>query len=69
MDTNRHTDTHTEPGSENEPHTYGSLNHFYGTYLPGFYWPIILLCLVLSLKLVHLKVPPMCVASLSQDGF
>ena len=26
----------------------GSLNYFYGAFLPGFLWPIILLCLVLS---------------------
>ena len=34
----------------------GGLNHFYAACLPGFLWPIILLCLVLSLHLVCLRV-------------
>ena len=64
-----HTHTHTHVGSENESHPHGSWNHFYGAYLPGFIWPIISLCLVLSLKLVYLRVLPCVHASLSQDGF
>ena len=43
-------------GSERESHPRGSLNHFYGTFFLGFLWPIILLCLVLSLYLVYLRV-------------
>ena len=46
--------------SEEESCTRGSLNHFYGAFLPGFLWPIILLCLVLSLYLVYLRVFPVC---------
>ena len=44
--------------SERESHPRGSLNHFYGASLLGFLWPIILLCLVLSLYLVYLRVLP-----------
>ena len=36
----------------------GSLNYFYGAFLPGFLWPIILICLVLSLYLVYLRILP-----------
>ena len=36
----------------------GSLNHLHGAFLPGFLWPIILLCLVLSLFLIYLGVLP-----------
>ena len=52
---------YTRVGSETESHPRGSLNHFHGAFLPSFLWPIILLCLVLSLKLVH---PPPCVLHL-----
>ena len=48
----------------------GNLNYFYGEFLPGFFWPIILICLVCSPYLVYLGPPPMCVHTfLSQDGF
>ena len=30
------------------------VNHFYGTFLPGFLWSVILICLVLSPYLVYL---------------
>ena len=50
-------DRHTG-GLRGESRPRGSLNHFYGTFLPGFLWPIILLCLVLSPYLVHLRVLP-----------
>ena len=40
----------------------GSLNHFHGAFLPGFLWPIILLCLVLSPYLVYLRILP-CVCA------
>ena len=46
--------------SERELRPRGSLNHLYGAFLPGFLWPIILLCLVLSSYLVYLRVP-LCV--------
>ena len=36
----------------------GSLNHFYGAFLPGFLWLIILICLVLNPCLVYLRVLP-----------
>ena len=36
----------------------GSLTHLYGAFLPGFLWPVILLCLVLSPYLVYLRVLP-----------
>ena len=52
----------TQAGSESESRPRGSLNHFYGAFLPGFLWPIILLCLVLSLYLVYLSVLP-CVCT------
>ena len=43
---------------EREPRPPGSLNHFDGAFFPGFLWPIILLCLVLSPYLVYLRVLP-----------
>ena len=50
--------TDTQAGSERfaELRPGGGLNHFYAACLPGFLWPIILLCLVLSLHLVCLRV-------------
>ena len=43
---------------ERESCPRGSLNHLYGAFLPGFLWPITLLCLALSLYLVYLRVLP-----------
>ena len=37
---------------------HGSLNHFFGVFVPDFLWPVTLLCLVLSLYLVYLRVLP-----------
>ena len=37
---------------------HGSLNHFHGSFLQGFPWPIIFLCLVLSPCWVYLRVIP-----------
>ena len=34
----------------------GGLNCLHGAFLPGFLWPIILICLVLSLYLVYFRV-------------
>ena len=34
----------------------GSLNYFGGVFLPGFLWPIVLICLVHSPYLVYLRV-------------
>ena len=48
----------TQVGSERELRPHGGLNHLYGAFLPGFLWPIILLCLVLSPYLVSLRVLP-----------
>ena len=42
--------------TELQPH--GSLNYFYGAFLPGFLWPIILLCLILNPYLVYFRVLP-----------
>ena len=41
-----------------ESHPHDGLNHFYGTFLPGFLWPTILICLVHSLYFVHLGILP-----------
>ena len=51
------TDTQVGSGRQN-----GSLNYFYGAFLLGFLWPVILLCLVLSLYWVYLWVLP-CVCA------
>ena len=59
----------TLAGSEKGQCPCGSLNHLYGALLPGFLWPVILLCLVLSPYLVYLRVLPCVRTSLSQDGF
>ena len=45
-------------GSERELRPQGSLNHFYGAFLLGFLWPMILVCLVLSPCLVYLSILP-----------
>ena len=53
-----------------ELYNHGILNHLYGAFLPGFLWPIILLCLVLNPLSGFFQGLPMCShASLSQDGF
>ena len=39
-----------------ESHPGGSLNYFYGAFLLGFLWPIILVCLVHSPYLVYLRI-------------
>ena len=53
--------TGTEAGSKTESRFCGGLNHSYGAFLPGFLWPIILICLVQSLYLVYLRnLPCMC---------
>ena len=44
--------------AQRESHSCGGLNHFYGTFLPVFLWPIILICLVQSPHLVYLRVFP-----------
>ena len=51
---------HTQAGSERERRPRGSLNHLFKlpAFLPGFLWPVILLCLVPSLYLVYLRVLP-----------
>ena len=43
-----HVNRHTLVGSEKELPCCGSLICLYRAFLPGFLWPIILLCLVLS---------------------
>ena len=45
-------------GRVSESHLCGSLNYFYGAFLPGFLWPIILICLVHSPYLVYLRIFP-----------
>ena len=46
----------TQVSSERESCPHGTLNLLHAAFLLGFLWPIILLCLVLSL--VYLKVLP-----------
>ena len=58
-----------QAGSERESSSHASLNHLYGAFLPGFLWPLILLCLALSPYLVYLRVLPCVRTSLSQDRF
>ena len=41
-----------------ESHPHGSLNYSDGIFLPGFLWPIILICLVHSPYLVYLSILP-----------
>ena len=48
----------TWAGLEREPRPRGCLNHFYGAFLLGFLWPIILFWLVLSPHLVYLSILP-----------
>ena len=55
-------DTQVDPEREWRP--CGSLNHLHGAFLPGFLWPIILICLVLSPYLVHLRILPCVLAQL-----
>ena len=52
-------------GGLKESHTHGSLSHSYGTFLPGFLWPVILLYPVLSLYLTYFRVLP-CVHLLAK---
>ena len=48
-------------GELRESCPHGSLNHFYGAFLPGFLWPIFLLCLDLSPYLLYFRIfPCMC---------
>ena len=47
-----------ESESESESHPHGNFNQLFRKFLPGFLWPIILICLVLSLYLVYLRVIP-----------
>ena len=51
--------TDTQVNSERERvtelHPHGSVSYFYGAFLPGFLWPIILIFLVHSPYLVYLK--------------
>ena len=61
----------TWEGSERVSCPCGILNRFYGEFLPGFLWPVTLICLVLCLHVVYLRILP-CVCtqtSVSQDGF
>ena len=52
-----------------ESHPRGNLNSFYGTFLLGFLWPIILICLVRSSYLVYLRILPcVCMHVLAQLG-
>ena len=40
-----------------------------GAFLLGFLWPVILPCLVPSLYLVYLRIPPHVHTALSKDAF
>ena len=48
---------------------HSSLNDFYGTFLPGFLWPIILIYLVLNPYLVYLRILPYVHMHLSEHRF
>ena len=48
----------TQANSEGESHPCGRIDHLYGAFLLGFLWPIILICLVLSLYLVYRRILP-----------
>ena len=41
-----------------ESHPRANLNYFYGTFLLGFLWPIIMICLVHSPYLIYLRIFP-----------
>ena len=45
-------------GSGRKSHPCGSLSQLYGAFLPSFYWPVILLCLVLNPYLGYDRVLP-----------
>ena len=60
--------TDTQADTERELSPHGSFSHFYGAFLPGFLWPI-MISPVQSLYLIYLRVLPCAYASLSQDGF
>ena len=67
------TDSWADSGRERESlslHLCGNLNYFYGAFLPGFLWPIIV-NLPCSQSLFDISQDPsLCAqASLSQDGF
>ena len=42
-------------GGLREPRPRDSLNHLYETFLPGFLWPVISICLVLGVYLVYIS--------------
>ena len=46
----------TFPSEPQLPAFENSLRHSYGTFLPGFLWPVILFHLILSLYVVYLRV-------------
>ena len=50
--------------AQREVHPHGDLNHFHGTFLPGFLWSIISIWLALSLYLIYLSKLP-CVHTCS----
>ena len=68
-----HVNRHTRVSPERELHPYRSVNHSYGAFLPGFLWPVILLCLArwiwINPYLVYRKVLPCMGTYLGQDGF
>ena len=44
------------------------MNHLHGSFLPGYLWPVILLCLALTLYLVDPRVLPCVCTFARQDG-
>ena len=63
------TDTWADSGRERaaESCPRGSLSYFYGLFLLGLLWPIILICLVHSPYLVYLRIlPGVCVHLLAK---
>ena len=50
-------------------HPRGRLNCFYGAFLLGFLWPVILICLVHTPYLVYLRISPcVCTHLLAKMG-
>ena len=57
-------------GKVSEFHPHSGLNFIYGAFLPGFLWPIILICLVHSPYLVYLRIIPcVCIYLLAKMDF
>ena len=52
-----------------QSHSCGGLNNLHGAFLPGFLWPIILLCLALSRSVINSESSPVCANLLAKTDF